>query len=296
MKKVFIDGKAGITGLQIYQRLGSRKDIQVLTLPEEQRKDPNCRRDMFGQADVVFLLTAAGVLSPDALLTCFSLTGYSGGGKKMIAQYEQEKNAEMDSPAIYAIGQGHKHLPEMRKICGLDHAPVFCPAVDDYYKGMATTVSFHADQLKGINGPEGLRQCLAQHYAGQKLVQVAEAGQGVIHGGGPEITELLHKIGKETQFVDGLRVTDQETVEAAQMVLCGKINKSLVNLLQCCGGKAMGLSGLDGHMILAKQKDTRLGFVGGDHQGGPPAHSGCAGCRLYPRGVHHGLRRAGQYL
>ena len=63
---------------------------------------------------------------------------------------------------------------------------MFCPVVDDYYKGMATTVSFHADQLKGINGPEGLRQCLAQHYAGQKLVQVAEAGQGVIHGGGPE--------------------------------------------------------------------------------------------------------------
>lgn len=100
----------------------------------------------------------------------------------MIAQYEQEKTAEMDSPAIYAIGQGHKHLSEMRKICGLDHAPVFCPVVDDYYKGMATTVSFHADQLKGINGPEGLRQCLAQHYAGQKLVQVAEAGQGVIDG------------------------------------------------------------------------------------------------------------------
>ncbi len=180
----------------------------------------------------------------------------------MIAQYEQEKTAEMDSPAIYAIGQGHKHLPEMRKICGLDHAPVFCPVVDDYYKGMVATVSFHADQLKGINGPEGLRQCLAQHYAGQKLVQVAEAGQGMIDGGGPEITELLHKIGKETQFVDGLRVTDQETVEAAQMVLCGKISKSLVNLLQCCGGKAMGLSGLDGHMILAKQKDTHLGFVG----------------------------------
>ena len=84
----------------------------------------------------------------------------------------------------------------------------------------------------------------------------------MIDGGGPEITELLHKIGKETQFVDGLRVTDQETVEAAQMVLCGKISKSLVNLLQCCGGKAMGLSGLDGHMILAKQKDTHLGFVG----------------------------------
>lgn len=84
----------------------------------------------------------------------------------------------------------------------------------------------------------------------------------LVHGGGPEITELLNKIGKKTQFVDGLRVTDRETVDVAQMVLAGKINKTLVNLIECCGGKSMGLSGIDGHMIKASVKDERLGFVG----------------------------------
>lgn len=84
----------------------------------------------------------------------------------------------------------------------------------------------------------------------------------LVHGGGPEITEMLAKIGKETQFVDGLRVTDSETADIVQMVLSGKINKSLVNLLESKGGKAMGLCGTDGHMIMAKQMDPRLGFVG----------------------------------
>lgn len=84
----------------------------------------------------------------------------------------------------------------------------------------------------------------------------------LVHGGGPEITDTLKKIGKESVFVDGLRVTDKETAEVVQMVLAGKINKSLVNLLQIKGGKAVGLSGLDGHMIKAKMKDERLGFVG----------------------------------
>ena len=84
----------------------------------------------------------------------------------------------------------------------------------------------------------------------------------LVHGGGPEITEMLAKVGKETQFVDGLRVTDAETADIVQMVLSGKINKSLVNLLESKGGKAMGLCGTDGHMIMAKQMDPRLGFVG----------------------------------
>lgn len=84
----------------------------------------------------------------------------------------------------------------------------------------------------------------------------------LVHGGGPEITDMLAKIGKETQFVDGLRVTDAETADVVQMVLSGKINKSLVNLLEMKGGKAMGLCGTDGHMIMAKQMDERLGFVG----------------------------------
>ena len=84
----------------------------------------------------------------------------------------------------------------------------------------------------------------------------------LVHGGGPEITETLKKIGKESVFVDGLRVTDKETAEVVQMVLAGKINKSLVNLLEMKGGKAMGISGMDGHLIEAKTRDEKLGFVG----------------------------------
>lgn len=84
----------------------------------------------------------------------------------------------------------------------------------------------------------------------------------LVHGGGPEITELLSKVGKKTEFVDGLRITDAETAGYAQMVLAGKINKNLVNKLQITGGKAIGLCGLDGHLIEAKKLDDRLGFVG----------------------------------
>lgn len=84
----------------------------------------------------------------------------------------------------------------------------------------------------------------------------------LVHGGGPEITEMLGKVGKKSEFVGGLRVTDQETVDIVQMVLAGKVNKNLVNQLQCKGGKAIGLCGMDGHMIKAKQADPRLGFVG----------------------------------
>ena len=84
----------------------------------------------------------------------------------------------------------------------------------------------------------------------------------LVHGGGPEISETMQKLGKQAEFVDGLRVTDQETVDIVQMVLAGKINKTLVNLLQMNGGMAMGISGMDGRLIEAKIKDERLGYVG----------------------------------
>lgn len=84
----------------------------------------------------------------------------------------------------------------------------------------------------------------------------------LVHGGGPEITDMLSRLGKKTEFVNGLRVTDKETVEIAQMVLAGKVNKSLVNLLSVKGGKAMGISGMDGHLIEAEMKDPELGYVG----------------------------------
>ena len=84
----------------------------------------------------------------------------------------------------------------------------------------------------------------------------------LVHGGGPEISDMLKKIGKKSEFIDGLRVTDEETADIVQMVLAGKINKNLVNLLGSMGGKAIGLSGIDGQMMTAKMLDERLGFVG----------------------------------
>ena len=84
----------------------------------------------------------------------------------------------------------------------------------------------------------------------------------LVHGGGPEISELMEKLGKKAEFVDGLRVTDKETIDIVQMVLAGKVNKTLVNLLEAKGGKAMGISGMDGRLIEAKVKDERLGYVG----------------------------------
>ena len=84
----------------------------------------------------------------------------------------------------------------------------------------------------------------------------------LVHGGGPEINELMNKLGKKPEFVDGLRVTDRETVDIVQMVLAGKVNKTLVNLLEMKGGRAVGLSGMDGRLIEARMKDERLGYVG----------------------------------
>ena len=92
------------------------------------------------------------------------------------------------------------------------------------------------------------------HLIGVKVV--------LVHGGGPELSEMMEKLGKKTEFVNGLRVTDRETVDIAQMVLAGKINKSLVNFLEQLGGKAMGISGVDGKLIEAKMKDVNLGYVG----------------------------------
>ena len=248
--KVYIDGREGTTGLQIEERLRHRTDLELLTIDESKRKDPEERKKLLNAADAAFLclpdqaareavalvenpdtriidastahrvapgwdygfpelssahraavaasrrvanpgchatgfisivypLVSLGLLPRDAALTCFSLTGYSGGGKKMIAQYEgPDKGPELFSPSVYALAQGHKHLPEMRQVCGLEAPPVFCPIVDDYYKGMATTVPLHMAQLRGVSTLRQVRQALADHYAGARLVRVAEDSDG----------------------------------------------------------------------------------------------------------------------
>ena len=110
--------------------------------------NPGCHASGF--IALIFPLVAEGLLSPDARLSCFSLTGYSGGGKKMIAQYEDENRSELlDAPRQYGLSQAHKHLPEMQKICGLSFAPAFCPVVAPYYAGMEVTVPVFKGDLRG---------------------------------------------------------------------------------------------------------------------------------------------------
>lgn len=242
MTTVFIDGSAGTTGLRIRERLADRKDLTVLTLPEEQRKDAAARKDMLNSVDVAFLclpdaaaveavsliendhtavidtstahrvnddwaygfaelspkhrqaikgskrianpgchasgfisgvypLVSHGVIPKDFPLTAYSLTGYSGGGKKLIAEYEDEsRDIRHESHRIYATGLQHKHLPEMQKICGLTKAPVFSPILGDFYAGMATSVL-----LPGVDAML-VWQCLSDHYAGERIVTVAPFG------------------------------------------------------------------------------------------------------------------------
>ncbi len=123
------------------------------------------------------------------------------------------------------------------------------------YNGQVVVVKYGGNAM--IN--EQLKQQVMEdivllHLIGVKIV--------LVHGGGPEINDLMDRLGKKPEFVDGLRVTDRETVDIVQMVLAGKVNKTLVNLLETKGGKAMGISGMDGRLIEATCKDPRLGFVG----------------------------------
>ena len=219
MTNVFIDGSAGTTGLRIVERLTARKDLSLLILPDELRKDPSARADALASADIAFLclpddaakesvalakdskvkiidtstahrtdpnwiygmpeltglrqkiatssrianpgchasgfialiapLVEQGILCADAKLSAFSLTGYSGGGKSMIAQYENDTHDPfLKGPRQYALSQQHKHLPEMAKLCGLTNAPVFCPIVGDFYSGMEVTVPLFAADMK----------------------------------------------------------------------------------------------------------------------------------------------------
>ena len=245
MKKIFIDGSAGTTGLRIRERLAGMDGIEVVVLPEELRKDPSARRDALNAADVAFLclpdaaaresvamvespsvvvidtstahrtsegweygfpelegrrariasarrianpgchasgfialvepLVRDGIVSPEAGLSAFSLTGYSGGGKKMIAEYGERGtgNGERGTDLFlggrqYALGQAHKHLPEMAKVCGLVQPPCFSPVVVPHYSGMEVTVFLHGADL------EAVKDCYRRRYSGNGVVRFAE--------------------------------------------------------------------------------------------------------------------------
>ena len=250
IKKVFIDGSAGTTGLRIAERLESRNDIELIRLSEENRKDTEARRKALNDADIAFLclpdaaaieaislidndntvvldtstahrtnvdwaygfpelsneaeekiknskriavpgchasgfialiypLVEKGIISKDILLSCFSLTGYSGGGKKMIAEYEDyEKDPLLEAPRQYGIGQTHKHLPEMSKICGIENAPAFIPVVGDFYSGMEVTIPLFASQLNDGFTVEDIKSAYKAKYTGPIVNYVKDFHEG----------------------------------------------------------------------------------------------------------------------
>ncbi len=243
MVKIFIDGSAGTTGLKIYERLAVRRDISIIQLSEENRKDVQARKEALALADIAFLClpdaaaveavalanqtdtaiidtstahrTSEGwiygfpelsgqrqkiaeskrIANPgchasgfialirplvelDALphnipLSCFSLTGYTGGGKKMIAEYESDgRDPLLNAPRAYGLTQSHKHLPEMSKLCGLDKAPVFCPIVAPFPRGMEVSIPIFSEML---NIPIGKLGELYKEYYKNGLVRYAES-------------------------------------------------------------------------------------------------------------------------
>ncbi len=246
MKKVFIDGKAGTTGLRIYERLADRTDIELLTLSDEERKNPESRKKMLNMADIAFLclpdeaakesvamtenpdtviidtstahrthaqwaygfpelsaaheaalraskriavpgchasgfialvypLIESGYLPKTAKLTCHSLTGYSGGGKKMIAQYEEGGEVLLTAPRQYGLSQTHKHLPEMQAVCGLQTTPIFCPIVSNFYSGMEVTVPLFASDLANGVTIEMIKAVYREKYNGDIVRYTDEA-------------------------------------------------------------------------------------------------------------------------
>ena len=249
MYKVFIDGSAGTTGLKIFDRLKLRKDVLLITLPDEVRKDVYARKEAINSADVCFLclpddasresvslvendnvividtstahrtcdkfaygfpelkgyrekiknskfianpgchasgfisliqpLVDAGAIKSDAKLSCYSLTGYSGGGKKMIAEYEsKDRPLTFDAPRLYALSQSHKHLPEIQKVCGLDYAPVFMPIVCDFACGMQVTVPLFTSDLRC--SIEEVKEIYKQLYNGKVVYYTEENENGFL--------------------------------------------------------------------------------------------------------------------
>lgn len=137
---------------------------------------PGCHATGF--ITIVYPMIAGKILPADYPVASFSLTGYSGGGKKMIAEYEgEERDEELDSPREYALGQTHKHLKEMKKITGLTREPLFSPIVSDYYSGMLVSVPFYADMLNGNQTLESVHKFFEEYYAGEKFIKVMPLGK-----------------------------------------------------------------------------------------------------------------------
>ncbi|MDD0823523.1 N-acetyl-gamma-glutamyl-phosphate reductase [Mannheimia sp. AT1] len=240
--KIFVDGAVGTTGLRIHERLNKADDIELLTLPEELRKDLNARIAKVAEADLTFLclpdeaskelvanapqnaricdtstahrvnpdwiygfaelseqrekiknanrvavpgchatgyialvrpLVEKGILPTDYPLSCHSLTGYSGGGKAMIAEYENAERPEaLNAPRVYGLALKHKHLPEMQALTLMQKPPIFTPVVADYYSGMLVTVPVPISALQAVKSGEEIANLLNEYYQGSPLISV----------------------------------------------------------------------------------------------------------------------------
>lgn len=249
MIKVFIDGKEGTTGLQIYERLGKRDDIDLITLPEELRKDVNARRECLNGADICFLclpdaaaieaaglvtnpktriidastahrtnpdwvyglpelsrkrreeirgakrvanpgcyatgfislvapLVKAGIVSADYPFVAHAVSGYSGAGKKAIAQYESEdRDIALSSPREYALTLSHKHLPEMVRESALTYKPVFNPYICDYYCGMCVTVPLFLRLMAKKYTVNDVLEFFSEYYVRQNFIKVVKSDE-----------------------------------------------------------------------------------------------------------------------
>ncbi len=143
---------------------------------------PGCHASGF--IGVVYPLIAGGILPKDYPISAFSLTGYSGGGKKMIAEYEAEgRHSDIDAPREYALTQQHKHLKEMKAVTGLERLPLFSPIVADYYSGMVVSVPLYTEFFAKYKTPLELTNFYADYYKGEKFVRVDETGGSELYGG-----------------------------------------------------------------------------------------------------------------
>ncbi len=255
MKKVFIDGSEGTTGLRIFERFQVRDDIELLKIDSDKRKDPDEIKKFINASDITFLclpdaaareavalcdnpdtvildtstahrteagwaygfpelseehrqaivkgkriavpgcyasgfiglaypLVKGGILPKDYPVSIFAVSGYSGGGKKLIAAYEEEgREAKFDSARMYAWTQSHKHLKEMKAITGIDREPLFSPMTTNYHSGMIVQLPLFTDLLSKKMGPEGIREYLADYYKDEKFIKVMPFGADVEAGG-----------------------------------------------------------------------------------------------------------------
>lgn len=254
MKKVFIDGKDGTTGLKIFKRFENRNDIELLLIDSDKRKDVKERARLINESDITFLclpdaasieavslvendntkiidtstahrtlsdwaygfaelsrehrekiensnriavpgcyasgfnsivypLVHSGFIDKDYDIVCYALSGYTGAGKKGIAQYEDSsRDAELDSPRLYALTQEHKHLKEMKAVSGLSKKPIFSPIICDYPQGMVVSVPLYTDRMSKKYTIQDIYEMFAEHYGNSDIVKVRRPGytQGMI--------------------------------------------------------------------------------------------------------------------